>query len=513
MRKNKPWKEPKVGISFRAKMILSFGLFTFIVIVLLWLFQTLWLDDIYRSLKLRELDRCADSAVSLASSAEDAEAFDEEIGTLAKKYEVCVSVYRISGFSAVQVMNKHVNSFCYIHNMNSQDTLNRLYRSAADRDGKYTELISLDALFGRNRNRGGEETDTGENMISVRLVSEESSVLMLLFNTELVPLHSTVKTLNAQLLWITAILMVIGVVLALILSDRISKPVRQMSGEASKLALGDYSVNFDGRGCAETENLSATLNRAAYELSKLDRMQKDLIANVSHDLRTPLTMIAGYTEIMRDIPGEATPENFQIVLDETRRLTDLVTDMLEVSKYQNGSQTLKIARFNFTAVIRKTLERYAKLREHDGYDIRFEADRDVWVDGDEGRLLQVVYNLINNAVNYTGPDKSVVVRQTVVPDPAGSGDGEVLVEVIDTGDGISEEDLPLVWERYYKARDFHKRANMGTGLGLSIVRSILSLHGASFGVTSKPGAGSDFWFRLKIMPSENGTADPIRPEA
>ena len=250
-------------------------------------------------------------------------------------------------------------------------------------------------------------------MISVRLVSEESSVLMLLFNTELVPLHSTVKTLNAQLLWITAILMVIGVVLALILSDRISKPVRQMSGEASKLALGDYSVNFDGRGCAETENLSATLNRAAYELSKLDRMQKDLIANVSHDLRTPLTMIAGYTEIMRDIPGEATPENFQIVLDETRRLTDLVTDMLEVSKYQNGSQTLKIARFNFTAVIRKTLERYAKLREHDGYDIRFEADRDVWVDGDEGRLLQVVYNLINNAINYTGPDKTVRVSETV----------------------------------------------------------------------------------------------------
>ena len=496
------------GISFRTRMILAFGLFTVLVIVLLWLFQTLLLDDIYRSLKLRELDRCANAAVRLTTTADDADAFDKELGEFAKKYEICISVYQVNGSSATQVSIKHVNSFCYIHNMNSNDELNRLYWAASEAGGEYTELVSLNSRFGRNRGGGEVTSDSGENMISVRLVSDGSTVVMLLFNTELVPLKSTVKTLNAQLGWITLILLVIGVILALIMADRISKPVRQMSGDASKLALGDYNVNFDGRGCAETENLSATLNRAAYELSRLDRMQKDLIANVSHDLRTPLTMIAGYTEIMRDIPGEATPENFQIVLDETNRLTNLVTDMLEVSKYQNGTQKLNASVFNFTEVIRRTLDRYGKLREHDGYTIRFEADRDVWVNGDEGRLLQVVYNLINNAVNYTGDDKTVVVRQTVEPPKKGEEAEEVLVEVIDTGDGISEEDLPLVWERYYKANDFHKRANMGTGLGLSIVRSILTLHGADFGVTSKIGVGSDFWFRLKTEP-EPGTADSL----
>ena len=485
------------GISFRTRMIFAFGLFTAIVIILLWMFQTLWLDDIYRSLKLRELDRCADAAVSAAASSDDADAFDDALSDLAKKYEICLSLYRISGTSASPVTKKHVNSFCYIHNSSSNDTLNRFYWSAAKAGGEYTELISLNSLFGRNR--GGEmAADAGENMISVRLLSEGDSTLMLLFNTELVPLSSTVKTLNAQLVWITAILLVIGVALALFLSDRMSKPIRQMSGEASRLALGDYNVNFDGSGCAETENLSATLNRAAYELGRLDRMQKDLIANVSHDLRTPLTMIAGYTEIMRDIPGEATPENFQIVLDECDRLTNLVTDMLEVSKYQNGTQKLNVTLFNFTDVIRRTLERYQKLREHDGYVIRFESERDVFVKGDEGRLLQVIYNLVNNAVNYTGADKTVVIRQTETVGEDGSP--EVLVEVIDTGDGIPEEDLPLVWERYYKARDFHKRANMGTGLGLSIVRGILLLHNASFGVQSKVGSGSNFWFRLKTEP-------------
>ena len=265
-----------------------------------------------------------------------------------------------------------------------------------------------------------------------------------------------------------------------------------MSSEASKLALGNYNVNFDGGNCTETANLSATLNRAAYELSKLDKMQKDLIANVSHDLRTPLTMIAGYSEAMRDLPGEATPENIQIVIDETNRLTSLVNDMLEVSRYQNGTQTLKMTRFNFTDVIRVTLERYAKLRERDGYSIIFEADRDVWVDADEGRILQVIYNLINNAVNYTGDDKKVVIRQSV------TDDGFVQLEVIDTGIGIPEEELPLVWERYYKVNDFHKRANMGTGLGLSIVKNILLLHGAQFGVSSRVGQGSCFWFRLAL---------------
>ena len=488
----------KSGITFRARMILAFGLFTAIVIILLWMFQTLWLDDIYRSLKLRELDRCADAAVSAAVSSDDADAFDDALSELAKKYEVCLSLYRISGTSAAPVTKKHVNSFCYIHNSSSNDTLNRFYWNAAQSDGEYTELISLNSLFGKNR--GGEMSgDAGENMISVRLLSDGDSTLMLLFNTELVPLKSTVKTLNAQLIWITAILLVIGIALALFLSDRMSKPIRQMSGEASRLALGDYNVNFDGSGCAETENLSSTLNRAAYELGRLDKMQKDLISNVSHDLRTPLTMIAGYTEIMRDIPGEATPENFQIVLDECDRLTNLVTDMLEVSKYQNGTQKLNVTLFNFTDVIRRTLERYQKLREHDGYVIRFESDRDVFVKGDEGRLLQVVYNLVNNAVNYTGADKTVVIRQTQTAGEDGSP--EVLVEVIDTGDGIAEEDLPLVWERYYKAHDFHKRANMGTGLGLSIVRGILLLHNASFGVQSKVGAGSNFWFRLKTEPA------------
>ncbi len=472
-------------------MIAAFAVFTVLVLAILWVFQTVLLDDIYRSLKLNELQKCADVIERDVRGAENVGAVADG---LAKRYTVCISVYEIAGngfFKSGRLLSEnHVNSFCYIHNISSSDLLNQLYRDAAQNGGEYLHRMSLAAMF-----RGGQDgkpADAGENVIYAKLIPSGESELLILLNTELVPLGSTVETLHAQLLIISLILFAAGVLLALLFSARLSKPIREMSEEAAKLALGNYSVNFDGGNCTETAMLSATLNRAAYELSKLDKMQKDLIANVSHDLRTPLTMIAGYTEAMRDLPGEATPENMQIVIDETNRLTSLVNDMLEVSRYQGGTQKLNPTRFNFTEVIRTTLGRYGRLREKDGYIIRFEADRDVFVEADEGRILQVVYNLINNAVNYTGEDKTVVIRQTV------TGEGtSVLTEVIDTGIGISDEDLPLVWERYYKVNDFHKRANMGTGLGLSIVKNILLLHGAEFGVQSKVGHGSNFWFKLK----------------
>ena len=138
----------------------------------------------------------------------------------------------------------------------------------------------------------------------------------------------------------------------------------------------------------------------------------------------------------------------------------------------------------------------------DGYQIHFESDQEVSVQADEMKISQVLYNLINNAINYTGPDKSVTVRQTV-------DDGWVKIEVIDTGEGIPTDKLPYVWERYYKLDKTHKRAAVGTGLGLSIVKNVLELHQARYGVNSTVGQGSIFWFALPVVPQE---APALLPE-
>ena len=136
--------------------------------------------------------------------------------------------------------------------------------------------------------------------------------------------------------------------------------------------------------------MGATLNYAAKELSKVETLRRDLIANVSHDLRTPLTMITGYSEVMRDLPGENTPENVQVIIDEANRLTTLVNDMLDLSKMQSGAQKLSPSFFDLTESVRDILGRYNKLTD---YDIRFTADRDVTVYADELKISQVVYNL------------------------------------------------------------------------------------------------------------------------
>ena len=202
-------------------------------------------------------------------------------------------------------------------------------------------------------------------------------------------------------------------------------------------------------------------------------------------------MIIAYAEVMRDLPGENTPENVQVVIDEAGRLTNLVNDMLDMSKLQAGVMEKNDTVYNLTESIESVLERYNKLKEQDGYCIHFEYDGKVQVKADEYKIYQVIYNLINNAINYPGKDKTVWVRQKI------SGD-KVRIEVTDSGDGIAKEALPYVWDRYYKVDKTHKRAVMGTGLGLSIVKNILELHHAGYGVVSEPGCGSTFWFELKI---------------
>ena len=275
------------------------------------------------------------------------------------------------------------------------------------------------------------------------------------------------------------------------MSRQVTSPIVKLNKSVKKLAKGDYNEKFNVRGYREAIELSNALNHASEELSKTDKLQKDLLANVSHDLRTPLTMIRGYSEMMRDIPGENTPENVQIVIDETTRLSNLVNDMLDISKIQSGERTVEKQVFNLTETVRETLSRYEKLTTKDGYNIKFISDNDASIYADKTMMLQVLYNLINNAINYTGEDKSVTVKQTTT-------EKKVKIEIIDTGEGIPPDRLALIWDRYYKIDKVHRRAAVGSGLGLSIVKGILEMHKATYGVISTPGEGSNFWFELGL---------------
>ncbi len=352
-----------------------------------------------------------------------------------------------------------------------------------------TESVGGSYLFSTNNGEG-----QPENMVYVVNFTEKGGEKrMLILNTGITPVDSTVETLKIQLWYLTIVMILLALVLALIIARRISAPIRQINESAKTLATGDYAIEVQDKGFREIAELGATLRYAASELSKVEQLRRDLIANVSHDLRTPLTMIAGYSEVMRDIPGENTPENVQIIIDETHRLTTLVNDMLDLSKFQSGAIPVERSVFNLTESIREIMARYDKMAD---FTFLFEAEEDVYVNADELKISQVVYNLVNNAVNYTGADKTIRVRQRVKSDT-------VRVEVIDSGEGIEPDKLRDIWERYYKIDKSHKRAQVGSGLGLSIVKSILELHGGLYGVQSEVGKGSIFWFELpRVSPPE-----------
>lgn len=475
---------------FRSKVFLLLAAFIGAMLLLLWVFQMLLLSPMYETLKMRELRlmsvRLAENPLS--------EDYGDMANRMAQHTNVCISVYRIVGQSAVPYASAHIRGSCYIHNVTSDVTLNRLYAGARAQE-YYTE--SLTDTF----TSGGEDGEVPNNILASRLTEDkDGQMYLILLNAEIEPVGTTVETLRLQLVIITGILLLAAAVAAVIVSSRMSRPITQMSREAKKLAMGSYDVHFDGGYSRETEELAEALNYAAHELSALDSMQKDLLANISHDLRTPLTMISGYSEVMRDIPGEMTADNMQIIIDETHRLSELVNDILDLSKLQAGSGSLNCQVISLTKTVQATLERYSKLRTHDGYQIEFECDREAFIYGDTSKILQVIYNLVNNAINYTGEDKRVTIRQICE-------NGSCRIEVTDTGEGIPPEQLPLIWDRYYKIKNYYKRAVTGSGLGLSIVKNILLLHGAKFGVRSEVGKGSTFWFELPEIPPP-GKTDP-----
>ena len=280
--------------------------------------------------------------------------------------------------------------------------------------------------------------------------------------------------------------------IAITTSHYVSKPIHDTTKEAKQLAQQNYDLTFSGGNYRELCELNDTLTYSAHELKKVDELRKELIANISHDLRTPLTMITGYSEVMRDIPGENSPENIQIIIDEANRLSQLVNDLLDISKLESGAVAMENKTLCLTDCIKGIFKRYTKLTEQGGYSIEFEYEKDVYIYADELRISQVLYNLINNAVNYAGEDKTIIVKQTV-------NDNEVRIEVIDHGVGIEEDKLEYIWDRYYKVDKEHKQAVVGTGLGLSIVKNILNQYDAKYGVDSILNQGSTFWFTMKIV--------------
>ncbi|MDR7870523.1 MAG: ATP-binding protein [Tissierellaceae bacterium] len=325
------------------------------------------------------------------------------------------------------------------------------------------------------------------------LENQEGSNYFLYINSVLQPIDSTVNVLKDQLLIVTCISLGLALVLSYAIATRLTKPIENITESARNLAHGNYSIEFEKGDYTEIDNLADTLNYATKELSKTEELRRDLIANVSHDLRTPLTLIKSYGEMIRDISGnneEKRNYHVKTIIDEADRLTRLVNDLLDLSKAQAGLNNLEFKKFNLKETTERVIKRFNYFMDNEGFSFILNSPYAVYVNGEEEKIEQVIYNLISNAVNYSYDKKEIVIYII---------DEEEMVnfEVIDQGIGISEEDLVNIWDRYYKVDKAQKRETVGSGIGLSIVKSILVAHNAQYGVESEINKGSKFYFKLR----------------
>lgn len=471
------WYEFGRKTTLRSHIWVYFMAFVVAILLLLWLFQFFFLNSYYQAAKTKQIKSVA-ATIELSVMNEDVSAVAELIDKLAFENNMCIAITdKFANF-------KFVSDF-----MGGRSVI--------------TDQGGFRLFEYRNRLLYGSDDEIYEKQASDRFTKTEllygkilgDTDYLIFISSSIEPVDSTAQIIKQQLIYITIIIFELAFIITMLLSKRLSAPIVKITESAKDFAKGNYSVRFEGSDYAEVEALSNTLNYAVKEVSKVDELRRDIISNTSHDLRTPLTMIKAYAEMIRDLSGdnpEKRNEHIGVIIDETDRLSALVNNILEISKLQSGAIQLEMSEFSIHEKLSEVMSRYKILSERDGYEFELKLDEDVICEGDQQKLEQVFYNLINNAVNYSGDSRRIIVRQINKP-------GFVRIEVTDFGKGIEKDKLPVIFDRYY--RDEHtKRDVVGTGLGLSIVKEILKLHKFPFGVQSELGKGSTFWFEIRIKP-------------
>jgi signal transduction histidine kinase len=440
-------------------------IFVVFILVLLWVFQYFFLPKYYRSAKIRDVTSVAQDLITNY----DSDDIQEYARSMAFNNNMYILMTDENGEDLIKENNMgDFSFFSKDKNKNFGKTLYQFRKELENRDEDYiTEITHNDEL------------DTEEIFYCTKFTADDSTVYLFI-EASVEPIDSTVSIIREQLLYITIILFELAFIATVLISRHVSRPIEKLTDTAKKFGEGDYDVEFSAEGYNEIEELAVVLDDARNEVKKVTDLRKDLIANISHDLRTPLTMVKAYGEMIRDLSGNdpvKREKHCQIIIDEADRLSNLVNSILELSKLESSNMELKLSDYSIHSQIEDVLKRYTLLIEENGYDITFESDVD---------------NFINNAINYSGEEKHIRIRQI-------NKLRAVRIEVTDNGQGIPKDKLSQVFDRYYRGGKV-KRETVGTGLGLSICKEILKMHEFAFGVMSEEGKGSTFWFEMSETP-------------
>lgn len=457
-------KQKTKGLTFKIWIYLA--LFLTLIIAFIWIFQVALLNSFYEYRTNRLVEKMATLTSHYYNKEKDTSYYDK----LAYNNNACIEIERDSEL----LYSSNMQRGCLI-------TDNYLYKTDFLNSNKNNMMYKL----------VNPVLDNKTLIYAIKL--DEDTVAYI--NVSLEPTDPAISVIREELVFITIIIYLSSFILAYFISKRISTPILKINNMAKKMSKGDFDTPIVvNENIDEINELSDTLNQTRLELSKINETRRDLLLNVSHDLKTPLTMIQAYAEMARDLnknDEEKRAENLNVIIDESMRLNELVNNILELSKSEANLDNLKIEEFNLTKEIRVILDRFSYLREKENYNFIFDVEKDYLIKADKTKIDQVIYNLLINAINYTGDDKKVIISIEEYKK-------YLRVKITDTGKGIKKEELDKIWDKYYTNEKNHKRNKIGTGLGLSIVKNILIKHKFKYGVTSKVNKGTTFYFDINI---------------
>ena len=340
--------------------------------------------------------------------------------------------------------------------------------------------------------------ELGDQMVTIGVpwtYSDGHVVGAVLLHISTESLRVSLSDLLPQILPTALLTLVVGTLISLFLARGQIRPLREIDNAVREFTKGDLTRRVELHCGGELEDLGNSINRMAGELSQLEDSRRNFVAAVSHELRSPLTCMRGYVDAMLDgtIEHEDIPKYLQIVRDETNRLTDLVRDLLDMSRFESGKFPLQIAPFDANEMIRRILINFEPRIEEKHIDVQVEFEGEhCFVSGDANRVNQVVSNLVDNALKFMSDSGTLTVKTQLV-------DRQVVFTVQNDGEVIAERDLPHIFERFYKADKAHT-SGMGTGLGLAICKMIIQEHGSEIHVHSRPG-DTAFDFALPACPA------------
>ena len=441
---------------------------------LVYYFQMTFLDDFYKTNKMKTLISVGKNVAEIVSDGD----IDETIEYLGMSNEVCIRVvsnnekYNYTGACTQRGLDNMTINMIANETMKSEDG----------------EKLFDDFHYQRPREEKPEDVYIFAKFFQI---NEEN--VMVMVSSGITPLDATISTIKSQYLIIVSIVFVMTIVLALFLSQFIIKPIKQINDESKNLSKGTYDGDNVRPSSEEFIQLNSTLMVANEDILKADKAKKELLGNVSHDLRTPLTMIVGYGEMIRDLPEENNEDNINVIIDEAKRLSTLVDDLIDISKIDSISVELDKHKISLNELLTSVYHQYELYCRSQGVDLKLELCDDIFIEVDEKRIKQVLYNFVNNALNYNNKDdKKIIIGCEKIDD-------KYRIYVYDNGEGIETSDINNIWDRYYKVDKEHKRHHLGSGIGLSLARELLVAHGLNYGVDSRKGEYSKFYFDVQAV--------------